>query len=102
MFNALCLNRNNRVLGIPMITEGGLRGTLVDVRCIFQAALKANAFSVNVSHNHPSGNEIPNEADKMITKKIREAGTFLDIPFLDRLIILPGDGYMSFSDEGLM
>lgn len=96
------LNRNNKVLGIHKLAEGGLCGTIIDVRCIFQIALKANACSVILAHNHPSGNEIPSEADKTITKKIREAGKFLDIPLLDHLIMLPGEGYMSFADEGLM
>lgn len=101
-FYALYLNRNNRVLGIHKIAEGGLCGTVVDVRCIFQVALKANSCSVIVAHNHPSGNEIPSEADKTITRKIKEAGLTLDIPLLDHLIMLPGDGYMSFADEGLI
>jgi len=101
-FYALYLNRNNRVLGIHKISEGGLSGTLIDVRCIFQVALKANACSVIVAHNHPSGNEIPSDADKTITRKIKEAGLTLDIPLLDHLIMLPGEGYMSFADEGLM
>jgi DNA repair protein RadC len=101
-FYALYLNRNNKVLGVHKVAEGGLCGTLVDVRCVFQVALKANACSVIVAHNHPSGNEIPSEADKTITKKIKEAGKFLDIPLLDHLIMLPGEGYMSFADEGLI
>ncbi len=98
-FYALYLNRNNRVLGVHKISEGGLSGTLIDVRCIFQVALKANACSVIVAHNHPSGNSIPSEADKSITQRIKDAGKFLDIPLLDHLIMLPEDGYMSFADE---
>jgi DNA repair protein RadC len=101
-FYAMYLNRNNKVLGIHKVAEGGLCGTVVDVRCVYQVALKANACSVIVAHNHPSGNEIPSEADKTITQKIKQAGLTLDIPLLDHLIMLPGDGYMSFADEGLM
>ena len=101
-FYAMYLNRNNRILGIHKVAEGGLCGTVVDVRCVFQVALKANACSVIVAHNHPSGNEVPSEADKTITRKIKEAGKFLDIPLLDHLIMLPGDGYMSFADDGLL
>lgn len=101
-FYALYLNRNNRVLGIHKISEGGLSGTLIDVRCIFQVALKANACSVIVAHNHPSGNDLASEQDKTITRKIKEAGLTLDIPLLDHLIMLPGDGYASFADEGLI
>ena len=101
-FYAMYLNRNNRILGIHKVAEGGLCGTVVDVRCIFQVALKANACSVIVAHNHPSGNDVASEADKTITRKIKDAGLTLDIPLLDHLIMLPGDGYMSFADEGLM
>ena len=101
-FYAMYLNRNNKVLGIHKVAEGGLCGTVVDVRCVFQVGLKANACSVIVAHNHPSGNEMPSEADKSITQKIKEAGKFLDIPLLDHLIMLPGDGYMSFADDGLI
>jgi len=101
-FYALYLNRNNKVLGIHRVAEGGLCGTLVDVRCIFQTALKANACSIIVAHNHPSANEIPSEADKSITQKIKEAGKFLDIPLLDHIILLPDEGYTSFADESLI
>lgn len=101
-FYAMYLNRNNRILGIHKISEGGLSGTLIDVRCIFQVALKANACSVIVAHNHPSGNDAASEQDKTITRKIKEAGLTLDIPLLDHLIMLPGSGCMSFADEGLI
>ena len=89
-------------MGIHKISEGGLSGDLIDVRCIFQVALKVNACSVIVAHNHPSGNEAASDQDKTITRKIKEAGLTLDIPLLDHLIMLPGDGYMSFADEGLI
>ena len=101
-FYALYLNRNNKVLGIHKISEGGLSGTIVDIRCIYQVGLKVNACSVIVAHNHPSGNLIPSDADKTITQKIKEAGKFLDIPLLDHLIMVPNEGFMSFADEGYL
>jgi len=100
-FYILCLNRNNKVLGYCQISSGGLSGTVADVRVIMQTALKSNACSIILSHNHPSGNLVPSEADKDLTKKIREAGKFLDIPALDHLI-LTSESYFSFADEGLM
>ncbi len=100
-FYILCLNRNNKVLGYCQISIGGLAGTLADVRIIMQAALKSNACSIILSHNHPSGNLVPSEADKDLTKKIREAGKLLDIPVLDHLIVT-SESYFSFADEGLM
>ena len=86
-FYILCLNRNNKVLGYCQISSGGLAGTVADVRIIMQTALKSNACSIILSHNHPSGNLVPSEADKDLTKKIREAGKFFDIPVLDHLIV---------------
>jgi DNA repair protein RadC len=74
---------------------GGLSGTVVDVRIIFQTALKASSCSIILSHNHPSRNLTPSEAYKDINKKIKEAGKFLDIPVLDHLILTP-ESYLTF------
>jgi len=66
-FFILLLNRANQVLGYNMISMGGISGTITDIRMIFQTALKANASGIIISHNHPSGNLNPSEADKKIT-----------------------------------
>lgn len=100
-FFILLLNQANRVLGISKISEGGLAGTVVDAKMIFQAALKANAAAIILGHNHPSGNLAPSEQDKSLTEKIVKAGKVLDIRVLDH-IILTYDDYKSFSDDGLM
>ena len=100
-FYALYLNRNNCVLGYCQISAGGFTGTIMDQRLIFQTALKCCACSVIVAHNHPSGNLTPSEADKDITKKIKDSGKVLDIPILDHLI-LTEESYFSFADQGLM
>ena len=97
----MLLNRGNRVLGIMKISQGGTSGTVVDPKIVFQAALKANAASFLLSHNHPSGNIQPSEADKALTKQLVQAGKFLEISFLDHLILTP-DGFYSFADEGMM
>jgi DNA repair protein RadC len=100
-FYALFLNRANKVLGYFLVSFGGITGTLVDMRTIFQAALKANASGVIVANNHPSGNPLPSDADKLITKKLKEAGEVLDINLLDHIILLP-KGYTSMTDDGLV
>ena len=100
-FYILCLNRNNRVLGYSQISVGGLSGTIADIRIIMQTALKANACSIIIAHNHPSGNLEPSDADKQITMKLRDAGKILDIPVLDH-VILTSETYFSFADEGLI
>ena len=69
-FYALYLNRANKVLGYQLISLGGISGTVVDVRCIYQAALKASASSIILAHNHPSGNNDPSDANFKINKNI--------------------------------
>ncbi|MEI7523950.1 MAG: JAB domain-containing protein [Mariniphaga sp.] len=78
-----------------------MTGIVVDVRVIFQVAIKANTTSIMLAHNHPSGNLQPSEADKRITEQVKEAGKLLDIPLLDH-IILTSESYFSLADEGLL
>jgi DNA repair protein RadC len=99
-FYALYLNRANKVLGYQLISLGGISGTVVDVRCIYQAALKALAVNLIIAHNHPSGNSEPSDADIIITQKLKEAGQLLDIQVIDHLILFQ-DGYTSMADEGM-
>jgi len=100
-FMLLCLNRANKVIGWARISKGGLSGTVADPKVIFQIALKANACSIILAHNHPSGNTRPSEADIRLTRKMKSGGELLDMPVLDHLI-LTSEGYYSFADEGLL
>lgn len=100
-FKILLLNNSNKVLGAYEISSGGITGTVVDVRLIFAAALKANATGIIMIHNHPSGKLIASEADKQITAKVKAASKILDIQLLDHLIITP-EYYYSFTDEGAL
>jgi DNA repair protein RadC len=69
-FRLMLLNRSNKVFGITTILTGGIAGTVTDIRIIFQYAIKANACSIIIGHNHPSGETKPSEADSRITQKI--------------------------------
>ncbi len=100
-FYLLCLNRSNKVLGYIKHSQGGLVGTVVDIRQLFSVALKTNCASIIVSHNHPSANRKPSDQDIQLTKKIKEAGKLLDIPLLDH-IILTAESFYSFADEGTL
>lgn len=100
-FKVLLLNQSNRVLGVYEVSSGGISGVVVDIRLLFSAALKAAAVGIIITHNHPSGRTAPSEADKSITRKIREAGKLLDITLLDHLIVTP-ESYYSFADEGVL
>lgn len=100
-FWVLILNRANRVMNKIMVSKGGLAGTVADAKIIFQEALLGRAAAIIIAHNHPSGNLNPSQADREITRKLKNAGDFLDLPVLDHLII--GEGaYFSFADEGLL
>lgn len=99
-FYIILLNNSNDVLGVSKISEGGITGTMVDVRLIFQNALKSHATSMILGHNHPSGTLKPSEADKVITRKIKKAGEIMDIKVLDHLIITE-NSYFSFTDENI-
>lgn len=100
-FMVICLNRANKVLGWARVSSGGISGTVADPKVIFQVALKANASSIILAHNHPSGNLQPSEADIRLTSKNKEAGLLLDLPVLDHIILTP-ESYYSFADEGLI
>ncbi|QSW89582.1 JAB domain-containing protein [Flavobacterium endoglycinae] len=100
-FKILLLNQSNKVLGMYEVSSGGIAGTSVDIRMIFAAAIKANAVSLIIIHNHPSGQVKPSEADMQITRKVKEAGRIMDITLLDHLIITP-ETYYSFVDEGAL
>lgn len=95
------MNHAHKALGIYEISSGGISATVVDVRLIFSAALKANATSLMMIHNHPSGNLTASEAYKQITRKVKDAGRLLDIKLLDSLIITT-ESYYSFADEGAL
>ncbi len=97
-FKILLLNRNHQVLGIYPLSKGGVSGTIVDAKLLFSVALKCNASSVILAHNHPSGNLKPSEMDKKLTLKLKEAGSFLDITVLDHIILSTQD-YYSFADS---
>lgn len=100
-FNALFLDKANKIFCWKNIGVGGLSGTVADVRLVMQSALLAHCTSIIIVHNHPSGNIQPSEADRSLTKKFSEAGKFLEIAVLDHLVIT-SDSYYSFADEGLL
>ena len=98
-FKVLLLNNSNDVLGIYTASNGGITGTLVDVRLILSRALLANATAMILAHNHPSGTLNPSQADKDITAKIKKAAEYLDIKTLDHVIVT-AESYYSFADNG--
>ena len=100
-FWVLLLNRAHRVIKKKRISEGGVSGTVADPKIIFKMALEELASGVIVAHNHPSGNLSASQSDIDLTRKLKEAGKFLEIQLLDHVIIC-GQKYFSFADEGMI
>ena len=100
-FFILCLNRNNQTIAYAKISQGGVSGTVVDIKLIAKYAIDCLASGVILAHNHPSGNLKPSPEDIKITERAREALKILDIQVLDH-VILTSDGYYSFGDESII
>lgn len=100
-FWVLLMNRANRVVKKKRVSEGGVSGTVADPKIIYKMALEELASGVIVAHNHPSGNLQASQSDLDLTKKLKEAGKFLEIQLLDHIIIA-NQKYLSFADEGMI
>jgi DNA repair protein RadC len=100
-FWVMLLNRSNKVIDTFMISQGGISGTVIDVRLIMKKAIDKLASGIILCHNHPSGNLQASDADLKITRKIKEAAVLMDIVVLDHLII-GHNNYLSLADEGMI
>lgn len=93
------LNQASKVIRKQRISTGGLAATQVDVRLVLREALKLNATSLILVHNHPSGNEKPSADDDRLTQSTFQAAKILNIRMLDH-VIYADDKYYSYADEG--
>jgi DNA repair protein RadC len=100
-FYALLLNRSNKIIKRIKLSQGGISGTVTDVRVIMKQAISCLASGIIVCHNHPSGNLNPSECDTKITQKIKETSALMDMQLLDHIIISEKD-YYSYADNGLL
>ncbi len=100
-FWILLLNRSNKIIERQKISQGGVSGTVIDIKMILKSAVEKLASSIILCHNHPSGNLKPSEADINITNKLKEAAAIMDIKMLDH-IITGNERYYSFADEGII
>ena len=97
----IMMNRQNNTCGYAKISQGGISGTVVDIRLILKYAIDSLASSVILVHNHPSGNLKASQQDIQIAKKLKEAARYMDIVLLDSIIINE-NGHSSLADEGLI
>lgn len=97
----LCLNTKCVLTSVFQISHGTVNGAMMGAREIFQKALLANAVSIIVMHNHPSGDCTPSMEDVKVTERLVKAGELIGIQLLDHVIV-GGDSYYSLKANGRM
>jgi hypothetical protein len=86
-FVLFTMDTRYRATGLFLISVGTLSETLVHPREVMRPAIVAGAYGMVVAHNHPSGDPTPSEADRSMTRKIRECADLFQIQLLDHLIV---------------
>jgi len=101
VFACLYLDTRHRVITWEELFRGTLDGTSVHPREVVKKALVHNAAALIFAHNHPSGVAEPSDADRRLTRRLREALALVDIRVLDHFVV--GDGEtVSFAERGLI
>ena len=101
MFIVLAVNVRNKITGIHTVSVGSLDTSIVHPREVFKFAILANASSIIVAHNHPSGDTTPSSDDIELTKRLKQASEILAIDLLDHIVLGHDGQYLSFRDRGL-
>ena len=105
-FYIVCLDTKNKISSVSEVSHGSLNSSSVSPREVFKRALVANAMSIILVHNHPSGDTRPSPEDETVTKKLKECGKLMGIPVVDHIIIanhiILGSYYYSFAQEGIL
>ncbi|MDA0734946.1 MAG: hypothetical protein BZY73_04000 [SAR202 cluster bacterium Casp-Chloro-G3] len=97
----LLLNTKNEVLGIQEIYVGNVNSSMVRAAEVFRPAIRDNAPSIIVVHNHPSGDPTPSQEDVNITRDLVSAGKLLSIDLLDHVVIGSGSRFVSLNEKRL-
>ncbi len=98
----LCLNCKGMITAVHEVAHGVLSECPMSSRAIYTRALLSNAASIIIAHNHPSGDPSPSQEDIDTTKRIQKAGSLLEIPVVDHLIIASDSSYYSFKENELI
>ncbi len=100
-FVVLYLDVRNQLIHREMVSTGTLNANLVHPREVFQPAIVKCGASLILTHNHPSGDTTPSDADIALTKRLIKAGKIMGIEILDHVIVARRS-YLSMKDEGLI
>jgi len=97
VFLSIMLTSKNHLIGVETISIGSVNAAILSPREVFKGALLANAVSIILCHNHPSGDLTPSEDDIKITKRLIEVGELIGVKILDHLVV-SDQGYRSLRD----
>lgn len=101
MLLSILLNTKLQLIGVETVSIGNLNMCLTSPAEIFKSAILANANSIILAHNHPSGDANPSEQDVEFTKRMIKAGMLMNIRVMDHIIVA-AKGYVSLSDKSLI
>lgn len=101
MFKVAVLNTKKEVDSIRTVSKGTVNATIVQPRDVFQIAIKENAHTIILLHNHPTGDLTPSREDINITNNLKEVGDLVKINVIDHIII-GDDRYYSFLENDLI
>jgi len=93
------LNTKYEILGDKTVSVGTINQSIIHPREVFKEAIRKNAHSIILVHNHPSGNPKPSESDEYITTKLEAVSRIIEIPLLDHIIVGEKDFYSFKEDE---
>ena len=96
----LCLDAKCKMLACQMVGQGSVSSANVPIRKIVELALSANATTVILAHNHPSGIAIPSEEDKVATERLAVALNAMDIILADHVVVSDED-FVSLAQSGI-
>ncbi len=99
-FFALLLDARHRVLGLRVISTGGVSSAPVQPRDVFASAIRDGAAALVVAHNHPSGDPTPSPEDRAVTERLRAAADLIGVRLLDHIVV-GRDSFFSFADESV-
>ena len=97
----LLLNTKNQVLRTEEVYVGNVNSSIVRPAEVFRPAVRDNAPSIIIVHNHPSGDPTPSPEDVNITRELVAVGKLLSIELLDHLVIGSGGRYVSLNEKKL-
>lgn len=100
-FIVMTLDGASHIIEQRIVSIGTLNQSLVHPREVFADAISDRAAGIIIAHNHPSGQLEASNEDRMVTKRLKEAGRLMGIELLDHLIIAR-TGYLSFREEGML